>query len=65
MAVLAFLSMMGAALLGLFTKIRLRSEHLQDDTSGVVRLVASIFVPGVFVPLAVFRTISPGVRIKA
>src|SRR5262252_1521119 len=43
-AVLAFLSMMGAALLGLFSKTRLSSEHLQDDTSSVVRLVANLFV---------------------
>ena len=43
-AVLALLSMMGAALLGLFSKTRLPSEHLQDDTSNVVRLVASLFV---------------------
>ena len=44
MAVLAFLSMMGAALLGLFSKTRLPSEDLQDDTRGVVRLVANLFV---------------------
>ena len=43
-AVLAFLSMMGAALFGLFSKTRLPSEHLQDDTSSVVRLVANLFV---------------------
>ena len=43
-AVLAFLSMMGAALLGLFSKTRLPSEHLQDDTSSVVRVVANLFV---------------------
>jgi hypothetical protein len=36
--------MMGAALLGLFSKTRLASENLQDDTSNVVRLVASLFV---------------------
>ena len=42
--VLAFLSMMGAALLGRFDKTRLPSEHLQDDTSSMVRLVASLFV---------------------
>ena len=30
-AVLAFLSMMGAALLGLFSKTRLPSEHPQED----------------------------------
>ena len=36
--------LMGAALLGLFSKTRLPSEHLQDDTSNVVRLVASLFV---------------------
>jgi hypothetical protein len=44
MAVLAFLSMMGAALLGLFSKTRLPSEHLQDDTRSVVGLVANLFV---------------------
>src|SRR5262249_746171 len=43
-AVLAFLSMMGAALLGLFSKTRLPSEHLQDDTNSVVRLGANLFV---------------------
>src|SRR6516165_494839 len=43
-AVLAFLSMMGAALLGLFSKTRLPSEHLQDDTRSVIRLVANLFV---------------------
>ena len=31
-AVRAFLFMMGAALLGLFSKTRLPSEHLQKDT---------------------------------
>jgi hypothetical protein len=41
--VLAFLSMMGAALLGLFSKMRLPSEHL-GDTISVVRLVANLFV---------------------
>lgn len=43
-AVLAFLSMMGAALLGLFGKTRLPSEHLYDNTSSVVRLLARLFV---------------------
>ena len=43
-AVLAFLSMMGAALLGLFSKTRLPSEHLQDDIHSVVGLVANLFV---------------------
>ena len=43
-AVLAFLSMMGAALLGLFGKTRLPSEHLQDDTRSMVGLVANLFV---------------------
>jgi len=43
-AVLAFLSMMGAALLGLFSKTRLPSEHLQDDTRNLVGLVAHLFV---------------------
>jgi hypothetical protein len=38
-AVLAFLSMMGAALLGLFSKTRLPSEHLQDDTRNLVGFV--------------------------
>ena len=41
-AVLALLTMIGAALLGL--KARLPAEQLQDDTSGVVRLVANLFV---------------------
>ena len=44
MAALAFLSMMGAALLGLFSKTRLPSEHLQDDTRSVVGRVANLFV---------------------
>ena len=39
-AILALLSMMGAALLGLFSKTRLPGE----DTSNVVRLVANLFV---------------------
>jgi len=43
-AVLAFLSMMGAALVGLLRKTRLPSEHAQDDTSSVVRLVGNLFV---------------------
>ena len=43
-AVLALLSMMGAALLGLFSKTRLPPEHLQDDTRGAVGLVANLFV---------------------
>jgi len=42
--ILACLTMMGAALLGRFDKTRLPSEHLQDDTSSMVRLVASLFV---------------------
>jgi hypothetical protein len=43
-AVVAFLSMMGAALLGfLLSKTKLASEHL-DDTINVVRLVAGLFV---------------------
>jgi hypothetical protein len=41
---LALLSMMGAALLGLFSKTRPSSEHLQDDPRGVVRVVANLFV---------------------
>src|SRR6516165_2637888 len=43
-AALAFLSMMGAALLGLFSKTRLPSEHLQGDIRRVVRRVANLFV---------------------
>jgi hypothetical protein len=43
-AVLAFLSMMGAALVGHFRKSRLPCEHQQEDTSGVVRLVGNLFV---------------------
>ena len=43
-AVLAFLSMICAALLGLFGKTRLPSEHLQDDTRSMVGLVANLFV---------------------
>ena len=44
MAVLTFLSVLGAALLGFLSKTRLPSEHLQDDTKNVVRLVANLFV---------------------
>jgi hypothetical protein len=36
--------MMGAAVLGLFSKTRPPSEHLQDDTRSMVRLVANLFV---------------------
>jgi hypothetical protein len=43
-AVLAFLSMTGAALLGFLSKTKLPSEHSQDDTRSVVRLVANLFV---------------------
>jgi hypothetical protein len=43
-AILAFLSMMGAALLALFSKTRLPSEHLRDETSSGVGLVANLFV---------------------
>ena len=43
-AVLAFVSMMGAALVGRFRKTRPSSEHQQDDTSSVVRLVGNLFV---------------------
>jgi uncharacterized membrane protein len=43
-AVLAFLSMMGAARLGFLGKTRLPSAHLQHDTRRVVRLVANLFV---------------------
>src|SRR6516165_3584184 len=42
-AVLTFLSVLGAALLGLFTKTRLPSLHV-DDTTTVVRLVGNLFV---------------------
>src|SRR5215469_13157201 len=43
-AVFALLSMIGAALLGLFIKTRRPAELLQDDTSTTVRLVANLFV---------------------
>jgi hypothetical protein len=43
-AVLAFLSALGAALLGFLSKTRLPSEHLGDDTKSVVRLVGNLFV---------------------
>jgi hypothetical protein len=36
--------MTGAALLGFLSKTRLPSEHSQDDTRSVVRLVANLFV---------------------
>jgi hypothetical protein len=36
--------MMGAALLGFLSKTGLPSEHLQDETRSMVRLVASLFV---------------------
>jgi len=36
--------MMGAAFLGLFSKTRLPSEHLRDDTRSGVGLVANLFV---------------------
>jgi hypothetical protein len=35
---------LGAALLGFLGKTRLPSEHLQDDTNGVIGLVANLFV---------------------
>ena len=41
-AVLAFLSMMGAALLGLFSNTRLPSEHLQNDARKAVGRVANL-----------------------
>ena len=44
MAVLAFLAMIGAALLGLSSRTWLPSDHLQDDTGSAVRLVANLFV---------------------
>ena len=44
MAVVAFLSMMGAALLGFLAKTRLPSEHLRGDTNNAIRLVANLFV---------------------
>ena len=43
-ALLAFASMMGAALLGFLSKPRRPSEQLEDDTSSVVRLVANLFI---------------------
>ena len=43
-AILAFLSMMSAVLLGLYSKTRLPSLHLQGDTRRVVRRVANLFV---------------------
>ena len=43
-AVLGFLSMMGAALLGLFCKTRLPSEHLHDGTRSAVGLMANLFI---------------------
>jgi hypothetical protein len=43
MAGLAFLFMMGAALLALFSKTRVPSAHMQD-TSSVIRLVGNLFV---------------------
>ena len=43
-AVLAFLSVLGAALVGLFGKTRLLPEYPQDGTKSVVRLVANLFV---------------------
>jgi len=43
-ALLAFLSMIGAAFLGLFIKKKRAAEHLQDNTSTVVELLAALFV---------------------
>ena len=43
-AVLTFLSVLGAAFLGLFSKTRLPSEHLQKDTRRAVGRVANLFV---------------------
>ena|SRR5262245_43231150 len=43
-AVLTFLSVLGAALLGHFSKTRLPSQHRQDDTTIVVGLVGNLFV---------------------
>jgi len=43
-ALLAFVSMIGAAFLGLFIKKRRAAEHLQDNTSAVVELLAGLFV---------------------
>ena len=44
-AVLTFVSVLGAALLGLFSKTMLPCEQpLRDDTSIVVRLIANLFV---------------------
>jgi hypothetical protein len=43
-AIFAVASMMGAALLGLLSRTRLPPEHLREETSSVVGLVASLFV---------------------
>jgi len=43
-AVLAFLSMVGAASLGFFSKTKLPPAQLQDDIRWTIRLLASIFV---------------------
>jgi hypothetical protein len=43
-ALLALLSMIGAALLALFSETRRPSERVQDDMISVVRLVATLFV---------------------
>ena len=66
-AAIALLAGVGAGLIGFWVMWQslwaLTGQHpgIGQDTW----LVASIFVPGVFVPLAVFRAISSGVRIKA
>jgi hypothetical protein len=43
-AVLTFLSVLGAAFLGLFSKTRLPSERVQEDTNSLIRLVMNFFV---------------------
>ena len=44
LAVIGFVSMLGAALLGLLSKTRPPAEQMRDDTINVVRLVANLFV---------------------
>jgi hypothetical protein len=43
-AVLTFLSVLGAAFLGLFSKTRLPSERVREDTNSLIRLVMNFFV---------------------
>ena len=44
MTLLALLSMLGAAFLGLFSKTKQSLEHLREDTNRIVILVANVFV---------------------